>query len=527
MTPPFITLFAPLAPAAWLRRGRDDLPWPLGDPRVRQYQWGRHGLWHGLPLIGHEPGDEILVPAYHHGAEIEAIVRRGAVPVYYAGDERLQPEEAELDLLITDRTRALYLTHVLGVPQDVPRWRRFCDERGLRLIEDVAQAWTATWDGRPLGSWGDLSIFSTWKGFGLPDGGLLVVADETADPPQPAARDHGVAQAAKLSAQWLAGRWGVVAGSRARRLPDQLFDAEAAFSLGDPDRAPSAVTNRLLERVARHHRHATGIRQRHHARFVERLGNRVPAPFDALPAGAVPFAVPVETHDKRGLMRHLARNGIRGTDFWSVPHPTLRPDARFADIDRRRRSTVLLPTHQELRERDVERIADHVLAFEASEGEPERERIVAGDAAPPFALQSAEGEVVRLDEFAGAPVVVYFYPEADTPGCTAQACSLRDQYRTFADLGVRVVGISPDAPDRLAEFARRYGLPFTLLSDPQGETARRYGVWVRRPGLLPRYENERTTFVIDASGTVSRVLRAVDPAAHDDVLLRELSAPAA
>lgn len=121
-----------------------------------------------------------------------------------------------------------------------------------------------------------------------------------------------------------------------------------------------------------------------------------------------------------------------------------------------------------------------------------------GERAPAFTLTSAEGQPVHLADYAGKKnVVLFFYPKDETPGCTAEACSFRDQYDVFAEAGAEVIGISADSPDSHAKFASRHGLPMVLLSDPRGEVASTYGV-KKLLGLIPG----RETFVIDKEGIV-------------------------
>ena len=136
-------------------------------------------------------------------------------------------------------------------------------------------------------------------------------------------------------------------------------------------------------------------------------------------------------------------------------------------------------------------------------------------AAPDFTLVSDTGEEVTLSQFRGRPVVLYFYPKDDTPGCTTQACGIRDQWDHFAERGAVVLGVSPDTPESHVRFREKYGLPFTLLADPEHEVADRYGVWVEKQTYGKTYWGiERSTFVIDAEGNVARVLRRVKPDTH-------------
>ena len=138
-----------------------------------------------------------------------------------------------------------------------------------------------------------------------------------------------------------------------------------------------------------------------------------------------------------------------------------------------------------------------------------------GKPAPDFTLAADDGTTVKLSELRGKPVVLYFYPKDDTPGCTTQACGIRDSWQEFAERGAVVLGVSPDTPESHVRFRDKYGLPFTLLADPEHEVAERYGVWVEKKNYGKTYWGiERSTFVIDEDGNVSRVMRRVKPDAH-------------
>ena len=146
--------------------------------------------------------------------------------------------------------------------------------------------------------------------------------------------------------------------------------------------------------------------------------------------------------------------------------------------------------------------------------------IAAGQPAPGFSLTSDTGETVTLASFRGKTVVLYFYPKDDTPGCTKQACGMRDAWEEFDRRGVVVLGISPDGEASHAKFRDKHALPFPLLADVGHATADAYGVWVEKSMYGKTYMGvERSTFVIDADGKVAKVLRKVKPETHaDDVL---------
>jgi thioredoxin-dependent peroxiredoxin len=147
-----------------------------------------------------------------------------------------------------------------------------------------------------------------------------------------------------------------------------------------------------------------------------------------------------------------------------------------------------------------------------------------GKPAPDFELTSDAGEQVKLSDFRGRPVVLYFYPKDDTPGCTAQACGIRDQYSRFQERGAVVLGVSPDDEASHVKFRDKYELPFTLLADPKHEASEAYGVWGERNYAGRKYMGiTRSTFVIDSEGNVSTAMRGVKPDTHAEKVLAALA----
>jgi peroxiredoxin Q/BCP len=149
--------------------------------------------------------------------------------------------------------------------------------------------------------------------------------------------------------------------------------------------------------------------------------------------------------------------------------------------------------------------------------------IDAGGPAPDFTLDDQDGNPVTLSGLRGRWALVYFYPKADTPGCTAQACSARDHSADYEAANAVVLGVSPDSVPDLRAFADKYGLAFTLLSDKGGEVAQKYGVWVEKTNFGRTYVgNERSSVLVDPEGNVARVFPNVKPAEHDDLVLGAL-----
>ena len=149
--------------------------------------------------------------------------------------------------------------------------------------------------------------------------------------------------------------------------------------------------------------------------------------------------------------------------------------------------------------------------------------IEAGTPAPDFTLPDQDGRPVSLSDFEGRPVVLYFYPKADTPGCTTQACGIRDRGAEYDAVGAVVLGVSPDPAEEVKKFHGGQSLNFTLLADADHSVCELYGVWAEKSMYGKTYWGAmRSTFVIDADGTVATVFPKVSPKTHDDVVLEAL-----
>jgi peroxiredoxin Q/BCP len=149
--------------------------------------------------------------------------------------------------------------------------------------------------------------------------------------------------------------------------------------------------------------------------------------------------------------------------------------------------------------------------------------ISAGDQAPDFTLSDDEGRMHTLSDYRGKPVVLYFYPKDNTSGCTKEACGFRDDYSAYQNVGVTILGVSPDSSKSHANFRAKYELPFTLLADPDREVIKMYGAW----GLKKLYGREyegvmRTTFLIGEDGNILKVFEKVKPANHSAEILAVL-----
>lgn len=147
----------------------------------------------------------------------------------------------------------------------------------------------------------------------------------------------------------------------------------------------------------------------------------------------------------------------------------------------------------------------------------------AGDTAPKFSLPDQDGEQINLADFSGERVLIYFYPKAMTPGCTTQACGLRDNMDELKKAGVQVLGISTDKPEKLSRFVEKEVLNFTLLSDEDHQVCEAFGIWGEKSFMGKTYDGiHRTSFLIDASGKIEKVFNEFKTSNHHDVVLAYL-----
>ncbi len=147
-----------------------------------------------------------------------------------------------------------------------------------------------------------------------------------------------------------------------------------------------------------------------------------------------------------------------------------------------------------------------------------------GKKAPDFSLPDQDGKVHRLSEYKGKPVVLYFYPKDDTPGCTKEACSFRDEFADYRKSGIEVLGVSTDDPKSHVKFREKYKLPFTLLSDTEKKVVEQYGVWGEKNMYGKKYMGTiRKTFLIDKDGNIKYVFDTVKPENHAEEVLEKLS----
>ena len=190
--------------------------------------------------------------------------------------------------------------------------------------------------------------------------------------------------------------------------------------------------------------------------------------------------------------------------------------AKVAKVEKKSASSSLLETVQNVAAKVKQVAAAAAVKLMDSE---------AGKAAPSFDLTDEKGEHVTSESLAGKPYLLYFYPKDDTPGCTKEACDIRDNFGRFGQQGLRVIGVSPDSEQSHAKFGQKYGLPFTLLSDPDKTLASAYGVWGKKQNYGKEYLGIiRSSFLVGADGTIKKSYRGVKVNGHVDAVLSDAQA---
>ncbi len=342
-------------------------PFPLSGADVRRYYFARNGVWLAARLLGLS-GREVLVPAYHHGVEVEALEAAGAVPRFVRVDGRMRLDLEHLERSIGPRTRALYVIHYLGFPQPMDEVLAIAQRHGLAVVEDCALALLSRDSDVPLGGRGDVGIFCLYKSLPVPNGGILAL-NRALDAPAPgraAPTGSTLSHAAGSFLAHLALRYGV--GGEAvreglRRTGRAIRGATGleALSTGTMHFDPAAADvgmSRLPRLIAENldYDAIVAARRRNWSLLQARLREVAPPIQAELPPGACPLFYPLLCRDKDATARKLAARGIETVDFWRVGHPACDA-AGFPETFALRQRVLELPIHQDLDADDMAYLA--------------------------------------------------------------------------------------------------------------------------------------------------------------------------
>jgi perosamine synthetase len=367
----FVPAFTTLSPSMLMRPARRQQPYPFSSPRVRYFYFARNGLWHLAKLLRLE-GQEILVPSYHHGVEVEAFLDAGARLRFYRVGRRMDVDLEDVERQIGPATKALHITHFVGFPGPVGEMKAIARKHGLLLIEDCAHALLTRVNNEPLGQTGDVSVFCLYKGLPVPNGGAVVVNDPRlgnvpALTPPPASSTFSLMASSLLRNMALRrGR----PGRELRRLALRIGKGTLRASKIEPvltgtehfnrDHLPLGMTRLALRIGLSHDFDRVRETQRRNYLFLrQRLADLVPPLFPELPPGVAPFFYPLIVEDSVKTVAQLQARGIEAVEFWRGPHPAC--DVRqFPDVAWLRKSVVEIPCHQDIPFRTLGRVVEIV-----------------------------------------------------------------------------------------------------------------------------------------------------------------------
>lgn len=349
--------------------------YPFSATQVTYFYFARIAIWVAAGLLGLADG-EVLVPAYHHGVEIEALLEAGAALSFYKVGRKWDLDPDDVARRITPKTRAIYLTHYAGFPGPVAELREIADRHGLPLIEDCALSLLSRKGDRPLGSTGDFGVFCLYKTLPVPNGGALVInakdgrrngyhVPHVPAPPLPSTVSHTLSSLLQ-NLEMRGGSVGQAVRSGVRRLGKGAVEAAQIkrvttgsdhFNPNEVNIGMSTLSKRIimsqnLDRIVK-------IRRRNYMYLLRELGEVSPPLFDKLDPGVCPLFYPLVVRDKERVLRSLVARGIETLDFWRYFHPSCDPN-EFPDTAWLRNSILEIPCHQDLTPGMMEDVANAV-----------------------------------------------------------------------------------------------------------------------------------------------------------------------
>ncbi len=355
--------FVPALPTLWpsMLVGSERLSTcpPFASPSARYFYFARNAIWLTVKMLGLDQG-EVLVPAYHHGVEVEALMDAGARVQFYRVGSRWDVDVEDVERRISARTKALYLIHYAGFPGPVDELKRLAEKHGLPLIEDCALSLLSRDGTQPLGTTGDVAIFCLYKTLPVPNGGAMVVngprrysLPQPPVPPRTSTFSHAASsllQNLELRAgapgRWLRGAVrGLGRGTVQAAGIDRVATGTQHFNRAHVDLGASPLTLKIAQ--AQDLPHIVEARRRNYFFLLGRLRDVAPPLFAELPPGVCPLFYPLLVEDKLELMAILRARGIETIDFWRHFHPACDP-REFPEVVSLRRRVLELPCHQDL-----------------------------------------------------------------------------------------------------------------------------------------------------------------------------------
>lgn len=366
--PLYVPEYPTLYPGMLFSRGIPANFPPFESDNVHWFYFARNAVWNAVNLLGLE-GGEVLVPSYHHGVEIEALVHAGATPVFYRVGRNWDVDLADVAARIGPDTRALYLIHYAGFPGPVREMKSLAEQHGLALIEDCALSLLSSDHGKKLGTIGDIGVFCLYKTLSVPNGGALQINGSRRyriarlkSPPTASVINH-TASALLKNLELRGGRAGRWLRSLLRSVAHGAVRASQVERIGtgtlhfNPEHVNLGISPLSL-RIARSHDFADTIalRRRNYLALFEQLAPVCPPLFESLPEGICPLFYPLRVEHKAEVLQRLQSGGIGAIDFWRDAHPACESRS-FPESTELRKSIVEIPCHQDISTEALSRMA--------------------------------------------------------------------------------------------------------------------------------------------------------------------------
>src|ERR1039457_2270040 len=374
----YISSWPGLTPYEFLQpHSSGNLPYPLNAANRLSFCVARSGIYHLFRALGFKKGDIVLVPDYHSGNEVSAIQAAGATIVYYPILRNLEPDLDALSRLAKLNPKVIYVIHYLGWPQPMKEIEALCRERGSLLVEDCALSLLSETNQKPLGTFGDYSIFCLYKTLPVPNGGLLVqnrnlLGQLAGLELQPCPQTTAIGRSAELALEALRSRADLIGKvlfgikrtfGRLLRAADvrQVPIGNIGWSLGDVNIAMSSICNTVMKRLD-----YNSIRSKRRYNFLllrQKLEGRVTMLREDRDDGVCPRCFPILVRDKHAAAQALWQRGIGAVEFWNEVRPVAEQDSG-PDAQYLRAHVLELPIHQDVGPAQVQYIADQVLGLE-------------------------------------------------------------------------------------------------------------------------------------------------------------------
>ena len=350
------------------------LVFPFDQPGLRYRYFARNAVWDAVQLLDLS-GKSVLMPAYHHGVELETLLAAGVKPMFFRVDAQMRCDFEDARRRAPPGVAAVYVIHYAGFPQDMEEARHLADSLGVPLIEDCALALLSRNGDKPLGTYGDLSVFCLYKTLPVPNGGALLARGRYRDELHrlPEVDPPGWASTASHLLGSLLSNLELRTGPIGRAVREVVRDAGRRMvrlagvervSTGTQHFDPKAVKlgmSAVSHLVLRNQDWPLIVERRRRNYFLLYAALRDVAPpvTGELKPGVCPLFYPMPVRDKAGAMARLLARGVETVDFWRVRHPAMRP-GEFPEVDRLRETVLELPVHQDLSPADAEHVASCV-----------------------------------------------------------------------------------------------------------------------------------------------------------------------